>query len=478
MMKDYFEVLDIGEDTGEQAIKDAYRLMLSKYPASKYPEKNREIEEAYEMLCNPAVKSACLEFHRMERPSKEAYRLASDAITEGRFAEAAKILEKAILKEKHTIHLNYLLGIAYLSLEKPSKAAKALEPVSNIYPCDVMINTLFIKACLDSRKFRKAVMRAEECLVTNGDEFVLVHLLAEGYMQLGKYGEATELLINAYNNAVFADRLHNICTKLTYVYFLDGKINKCLEWLDKLTILPADDEEKEDSAEVVIDMLYHFIEMYMFFEAGQCADAVLKLTPGREDVAEIKRGLDDLLRIEPEIESFDDDEFIPDILKIYTANVIFSNWTQELPEEQQTAYSVLLEYQILNGYGDLLMALRYMKNKYPLLYGLKADFFDALQDTRERKKLTNRNKALFYQYQGIIAELMDELDYGYDNDDEDGEDYWDEDFDRYADYEWDEDEEDCWEEDEDDDWDAEDYWDDENYDTDTDGDDEQDEDDS
>ena len=53
-MKDYFEVLDIDEQTGQQDIKKAYKRLLSKYPAEKYPEKNRDIEEAYKVLSSPS----------------------------------------------------------------------------------------------------------------------------------------------------------------------------------------------------------------------------------------------------------------------------------------------------------------------------------------------------------------------------------------------------------------------------------------
>lgn len=52
-MKNYFEVLDIDEQAGQQDIKRAYKRMLTKYPAEKFPEKNRDIEEAYEALSNP-----------------------------------------------------------------------------------------------------------------------------------------------------------------------------------------------------------------------------------------------------------------------------------------------------------------------------------------------------------------------------------------------------------------------------------------
>jgi hypothetical protein len=286
---------------------------------------------------------------------------------------------------------------------------------------------------------------------------MLIHLLTEGYLQLGQYEYAIALLKNSFNNPALEDNWHNICAKLTYIYFLDENIDDSFWWMDKLTGLPASDEDKEDSVELIIEMLDRFIDMHMLQQARKCIDTILELTPYKEDVEEFKRSIDALLKIEPEIDSFEGDKYIPDFLKIYVANGVFSNWPESLSEEKQKAYSVLLDYQILNENNDILMALRYMKNKYPQLYQLKADFFDALQNSRERKKLTNRNKALFYQYHELIRELMDEFD------DEDNEDN-DDSFDADGDNDWDDDEyqdeggkwgEEGW----DDDWDEDDGWD-------------------
>ena len=72
-MKDYFEVLDIDEQSGQHEIKKAYMRLLNQYPAELYPDRNREIEEAYEALTNPVIRCSCYAFHRMSRASMKAY---------------------------------------------------------------------------------------------------------------------------------------------------------------------------------------------------------------------------------------------------------------------------------------------------------------------------------------------------------------------------------------------------------------------
>ena len=155
---------------------------------------------------------------------------------------------------------------------------------------------------------------------------------------------------------------------------------------------------------------------------------------------------------------------------MYVASGINSLETEELTEEEQVAYMILIEYQLLREFSAYLIAARYMKTHYPALYELKADFLDAFQDSRERKKLINKNKVLFCRYQDIIAQMMEE--YG-DGDDWDDDEYWDdEDEDSWDDDEywvdlddkldegnWDDDE--YWDEGDDEGgWDDDEYWDD------------------
>lgn len=444
-MKDYFEVLDIDEQSGQHEIKKAYMRLLNQYPAELYPDRNREIEEAYEALTNPVKRYSCIEFHRMSRASKQAYSSARKAMDKGEYAEAAKTLEKALEHEKHTIHIKYVLGIAYLNMDKPVKAVRMLEPVQDKFPNDIELNIIFIKACLEAREYDKALVRAEECYHIEKNNFMLVKLLVDGYQMTKQYEEALAVLTPAFENPAFYDRQYIICLRTAYILFLDKKYDDSLKWLDRLASLQADEIEKAASVDVFMAMLDFYIAKHMLSEAGRCAGSILKLMPDRSDIVRFKRGVELILRIEPEVDRFDQDEFIPDLLKIYIASAITDLEAANLTEEQQRAYLILIEHQLLSDYSSYLIAARYLKTNYPALYELKADFLDAFQDSRERRKLSNKNKVLFTQYQDVIAHLMEELSRefsdGYDWDDEDWEDWYDDE--EYDDSDWD-DEEGIW----------------------------------
>jgi tetratricopeptide (TPR) repeat protein len=418
-MKDYFEVLSIEEDVDAQTIKKAYKAMLDKFPEDQFPEQNQEIEEAFRALSDAAIRTACIEFHRMEASSKQAYKEAHTAIDDGKYSKAARLLEKVVKGEKYTTHLNYLLGIAYMNLNKAAKAVKALESVRGDYPYDMDLNMLFIKACLGAKKYDEALALAKECFLHDSDNFTLVYLLVEGYMLSENYKEASILLKEAIEDPKFREERYYICARLSYSLFMEARHNESLDMMDRLVDFDVEHDEINESLDLFVHMLEFYIDSHRFADANRCAGVLLKLCPGREDIAGIKEGIEKIIKLEPELMRFEKDEFIPDLLKIYTTNGSLPDDFDEVSEEQKRAYAVLMEYQILNDYSNCLMALRYMSNNYPALYELKADFFDCLQNSRERKKLFNKNKALFYQYHGIIDDLVSMWDDEY-GDDEDG----------------------------------------------------------
>ena len=445
-MRDFFDILQVPGDATEQAIKQAYNRMRKKFPAEQYPERNRDIEEAYETLCDQVSKTACLEFHHMGSASKIAYHDAQQSIVDNRAGDAAKMLEKVLDEEQHKDHLYYLLGIAYMNDEKPRKAVKAFEQVVGKYPDDIYLKIYFSKACLDAKQYKKAVESAKFGYELGKDNFLAVYCLVEGYIQTKRYDEAVIVLMEALENSKFQDRRYNICAKLSYILFLNKRYDESLNYMEMLKNQNTDEGEILESGAMLLEILDFYIDWQMFSEASRCAGSILKLLPERSDIVNLKNSIEAILRLEPEYRKFEEDDFIPDALKALVANEIFPDTSLDMKPEQIKAYAVLTEYQILNDYSSYLMAVRYMENKYHSLYELKKDFFAAIQVAKERKKMTNRNKALFYQYQGVIEDMMEEWGDEYGDDEDEYDESWDDDEDQDGEYDEDDD---SWDDDED-----------------------------
>lgn len=222
--------------------------------------------------------------------------------------------------------------------------------------------------------------------------------------------EIEKVLKESFKNPAFLKSKYQICVQLAYVLSLEGKFDESLKYMEMLLKLDASECEKIDSGEILLSSIDFFLENELYEEANRCMGIIIRVLPDREDIAEIKKHLEKMLKLEPEFIRFEDDEAIPDGLVGLIVNRMCPEALIGITKEQKEAYDIINEYQILNDYSIYLMPLRYMKNKYPDIYSLKENFFDELQDSKKRKILKTKYQTLIYKYQAIFDEMMDKLD--------------------------------------------------------------------
>ena len=413
-------LLNINEDADISIIEKTYQDSLKKYPADLYPAENSDIVKAYLMLTNPKTIDACLDFHRMQYTSKQAYKLAEQALEEGRYDGAIKILNKTIKLEKYNDHLYHLLGIACMGIEKYAKAVKAFDQIIKKYPNDMDLLLHHTEACIAGEYYKKVIISAKRGYECEKDNILFAIYLVKGYVQTDMYGEAEAVLKEAVNNPAFHERRHGICTRLAFVLSLERKFNESLKCMEKLLTLDADDKEKIDSGEMLLNTLDYYLENDMYGDANRCMEVIIQLLPDRKDILDAKQNIERILKLEPEFCRLEKDKAVPEELVGLVINEIFPEASTGMTERQRKAYAVINEYQIMYDYTRYLMPLRYIKTKYPNIYDLKKDFFDELQDSKRRKILKTRYQALIYQYQDTFEEMMDEWDKEYDDEEYEG----------------------------------------------------------
>ena len=64
---DPYDILGIPHDADDATITRAYEALIRRYPARKYPEKYREIQEAYKKVRSKKGRLEYYMFHREER---------------------------------------------------------------------------------------------------------------------------------------------------------------------------------------------------------------------------------------------------------------------------------------------------------------------------------------------------------------------------------------------------------------------------
>lgn len=425
-MKDCFEILNIDENADESVIKAAIQKMLQKYPQDKYPEKYSDVVAAGKMLLNPLTRDACLKFHRMNDGSKRAYKMAEHELDSEKPANAIKILEKAIKTEEYTDHLYLLLAEACAKEGRYLKAINAYEKLIPRYPYDMRILLNYTEVCIIGNRFRKAFVSGRKGYMNDRNNIMFMFYYVKTLMHFREYKTAEQVLNDAIKNSSFSQHRHGLYAKLAFVLFVEKKIDKALHYMEMLPDLEAGEDERIESGDIILNMLDYFLDSQMYEEANRCMCVILKLLPERDDIAEAKKSLEKMLKLEPEFSALEEDGSIPESLIALIANELFPAFTSDMTEYQRKAYSVMNEYQIINDYPSFILPIRYIKTKYPEIYALKGDFFDQLQNPKKRRILSAKYKTLIYQYQdafdGMLDEWLDEDEDG-DEDDYEYEDY-------------------------------------------------------
>lgn len=431
-MKDCFEVLNIDEYADESTIKTAVEKMMLKYPPDKYPEQCSDVIAAGKMLLNPLTRDACLSFHHMNDESKQAYKMAELELDSGKPASAIRILEKAIKTEDCTDHLYYLLADACVKGGRYLKAINAYEQIIPKYPYDANMLLNYTETCIIGNRFQKALESAQKGYMNDRDNILFMFYYVKALIHFEKYETAEKVLGDAIDNPSFSQHKHEIYAKLAFVLFSEKKIDKALQYIEILPSLEAEENEKIESVDIILNMLDCFLDSQMYEEANRCMCVILQLMPERDDIAEAKRDLEKMLKLEPEFSALEKDEPIPECLLALIANELFPSYTSDMTEYQRKAYSVMNEYQIISDYSSFLLPIRYIKTNYPEIYSLKGDFFDQIQNSKKRKILSAKYKTLIYQYQDAFDGILDEWS------DEDFQDYEDADDEDFQNYEYDE----------------------------------------
>lgn len=409
-MKDVFEILGIEEAADDAAIEKAYQVMVDKYPADRFPEEHADVVAAYKCIMKAENRQSCLAYHRMSHSSKQAIVLAENAVKEGNYDGAVKLLERIIKTEPHSEHLNYLLGQTCMEAGKYAKAEKAFEKLTKKYPKDTNLLMHLANACMDNQNFSKAVKTAEYGYSLDKNNIDFVYCLADGYAPLQKYDRAMAVLQEALQNPEFENEAMGIWERTALLSFLLGDHPQCLESMEKLAELEMEEEDRIHIGETFLPFVDFYIDKQMYPEVTRAMSAIMKLMPDREDIVEYKRNIDRIVKLEPEFTLLEEDAAIPDALTGITGSTLFPAEASDMTEEQKEAYLMMNRYHILEECNEYLMPLRYMKNKYPGLYELNTEFFGAVQDPKQRKILKTKLQTQIHRYRDIYEDMLEEWD--------------------------------------------------------------------
>jgi len=289
--KDYYKILGLSKDAGQEDIKNAYKRLVIEYHPDKYrnnplqslaEEKLKDINEAYEVLSNPEKRKAYEQGNFTGTDPDEIkiitfFQKGRDFLDRRQFDSARTEFEHVLDIDPNIIDAHYMIGLCYMGQENFDRARSSFEKILNIEPdmaeAHYMIGLCYVR----QERFEPARTAFEK--VTD-----LLPDVSDSYNQIG----ICYLNQNNYEKAIYyfkkASRLESdnpvYLENIGYT-FAEAKNNQeALNYFNKaLTLAP-------DRAEIYMYICYISTENGWYSEAEKNFNTAKRLDPNHPMVLE------------------------------------------------------------------------------------------------------------------------------------------------------------------------------------------------
>ena len=424
-MKNYYEILDITVNASKAEIKKAYFKLVRKYPPDRFKDEFMNIREAYEILSDEKTREQYDSIHTMDPFIKSNYEYAKKLIEEDELNKAIKVLEELVWRAPEVSVLKLVLGETCRRNNNNGKAIKIFKELVEEQPSNAGFAGHLAYSYLDRGWQNKAVDAFLEALKLDADNVSFYLGLSEAYMRNDDIYASKNILMQA------VVRLKDESEDNTAIYYQlivrDIILDQLLdmeEHLEALTTMALKNQDiKDNIAWTLASLAKQLISLGRIDEARSVIKRASRLDTEDENILKILTEINNIDSIRQKFELLLKDKVIDENMKNLIGIHMDHNpkGSMEMYQNQGVEYSIkigLLEE--LEYYKE---EMKVLKRKYPELYNLEKDYFDAALSGINRKKMIRKLEKQQQQYAGLMSMMGNEFEF-----DEDDEDDYDDDF--------------------------------------------------
>lgn len=219
MRKDY-EILGIGEDADEKAIKRAYFKLIRKHSPEKDPEQFQEIRAAYERLLEEKDKpenSIQLEFPADDKFALSMFDQIQRLMQEGDYDRAARTAEEGMRYYHDVECFLYMYARCSMLDGRTGKGVKAYEKLVKRYPDKVYYQSELAKAYHMRGYGRKAYDMFQKAYEEGWREMDFMNLYSQCCFSRDRYDEAVRILTELIDS-VPGEKINQMIPELLEAY--------------------------------------------------------------------------------------------------------------------------------------------------------------------------------------------------------------------------------------------------------------------
>ncbi len=406
-IKNYYEVLDVSPHATAIEIKKAYFVMVRRYHPDKHPDEFMEIREAYEALSNEETRQEYDEIASMPKAARSVFEQARLSLLEGETESAIALFEEVTIRFNNISLVMGLLGEAYLKNGNSGKALNIFEDLVVKHPSNAGFKRNLAHAYLERGWYKKALSAYRDAIELDEDNLSLWMGIASAYTKASDFLKAKETVLEALERGKDKD-----WDKVALYFRLleyDVKLSELDDMENHLDILARMAIQQKDIREAVGWSLGELAKIMVHQGINDAAFAMIQkvnqIIPDEDYFLSLEEQFKQFIKLEHELKSLTDDESISGDL---TNLILF--YIHPYMRLEDTIYHEAVvyihEHQIIMNIQDHYQELRQFRKKYPGLYAINADFFDALLDRDRRRNLARQYNKKALKYADVVNDMM------------------------------------------------------------------------
>lgn len=385
--QNHYEVLGVSEDASEAEIESAFYRKVKEHPPEQDEEGHQRVREAYDVLSNPDSRD---EYDALLRSGGEIEELREDAERllnreDPDLDTAIKKLKKAVVLGPEIGVLRSKLGNAYLQNGQPRKALDQFDEAIDLDQETAPSHRLNRGHALrELDRHREAERAYRDVWEEDKGFYAAARGLASCLFQLDRVEEAHDVL----DKAIWADDQLDFEDFFCYydklqLYVAEGEVDVLREELETVKGLPKTESDRKFAAYMISQTGQMLAEGKVYSLAKDFMDAAVELDSENPELRIAREFVQQNAQIEEEVEKLVEDSSIHDFVK-HAATVFFQHHigifdereTQEQFDELNTGIQNIMQVDPDNT--EIKKSIRRIRSKYPRVYDLNSDGFDAI----------------------------------------------------------------------------------------------------
>jgi tetratricopeptide (TPR) repeat protein len=410
-MKDYYKTLELNKDAQQGDIKRAYFAMVRKFPPDRYPDDFMKIREAYEVLSNEATRKQYDSVESMPDIVKTYFNAGKEALECGDYTRSIKLLERVTKVYPDFTVINSLLGDAYSANGNSGKAIQIFEELVRREPKNAGFAGKLAEAYKNRGWHKKAIDKYITALKLDEDNISLWLGLSECYYKDNDFSKAKDTIFKALEVSKKNgwDNLE-LYYHIIQIDIITGNMSQLKEHIGEMKEKSCENDTDRSNVTWFLANLSRKLQIFgMTEQAAITIDTAHELMPEDAEITSIKEKIKKESKVLNSLRRLQQDSSIDEIFTDLFDSEIHKCDQKGCVDCELKQFDI--EMGIIIHINELRKEIHKIRDNYPELYDLKADFFGSILDPRKERRL-------FETYNKRLQKYMKEYPEFFENDDE------------------------------------------------------------